>query len=178
MDLRLLSQPTAPLPVGFLLLFVPAVFLGATWLSSKLLGIDAMYRDWPADAEDPIEQNVGWQQVEFGTFRGHSPMSIKFGQRCLHLKQPFPFQPMFWKGPASIPWSDVLLEKEPKEAWWAFLSPAEFRLGSGGRMIRLRGKAAKALMTRVSEVQGPMVHGNEPPVLRPPVVGPDAIRPK
>jgi hypothetical protein len=179
MDLMLLlSRPGGPPPPPWILLLVPVVFLGATWLTNHLMGIDAMYQDWPADSKDPIERNLGWQQVEFGTFRGHCPMSIKFGQRCLHLKQPFPFQPMFWKGPASIPWGDVLLEKEPKEAWWAFLSATEFRLGQGGRMIRLRGKAAKALMTRVMEVQGPKVHGTEPPVLRPPFPGPGAIQPK
>jgi len=174
MDLQLLTPPAAPPPLGFLLLFVPAVFLGATWLSSKLLGIEAMYRDWPADMDDPIEQNVGWQQVEFGTFRGHSPMSVKFGRRCLHLRQPFPFQPLWWRGPASIPWPDVLLEKEPSDAWWAILSAAEFRLGQGGRRIRLRGKAARILMARVQPSQAPG-QGRGP---APPVTGPGPIRPK
>ena len=169
----LLSRPGGSPPVPFLLLFIPLVFLGATWLTNHLMGIDAMYRDWPADPKDPIERNLGWQQVEFGTFRGHCPMSIKFGQRCLHLKQPFPFQPMFWKGPASIPWGDVLLEKEPKEAWWAFLSAAEFRLGQGGRLIRLRGKAARSLMERIRPPQAGTGHG---PV--PPVVGPGPVRPR
>jgi hypothetical protein len=179
MDLMLvLSRPGGSPPVPFLLLLVPLAFLGTTWLTNHLMGIDAMYRDWPADREDPVEWNLGWQQVEFGAFRGHCPMSIRFGRRCLHLKQPFPFQPLFWKGPASVPWGEVRLEKEPRDSWWAFLSAAEFRLGPGGRMIRLRGKTAKALMARVSEVQKPKVHGGEPPVLRPPVVGPGAIRPK
>jgi hypothetical protein len=172
MDLMLLlSRPGGPPPPLWILLIVPVVFLGATWLTNHLMGIDAMYQDWPADPKDPIERNLGWQQVEFGTFRGHCPMSIKFGQRCLHLKQPFPFQPMFWKGPASIPWGDVLLEKEPKEAWWAFLSATEFRLGQGGRMIRLRGKAAKALMARLGVSAGPGVRPIPPP-------GPGAIRPR
>jgi hypothetical protein len=147
------------------------VFLGATWLTNHLLGIDAMYRDWPADSNDPIEENLGWLQVEFGTFRGHCPMSIKFGKRCLHLKQPFPFQPLFWRGPASIPWGDVLLEKEPTTAWWAFLSAAEFRLGKGGRMIRLRGKAARTLMAELQRRQG-----GPGPI--PVVVKPSTIRPR
>ena len=178
MDLLvLLSKPGNP-PVAFLFFFVPVVFLGSTWLTNHLMGIDAMYRDWPADPNDPIERKLGWQQVEFGAFRGHCLMSIQFGRRCLHLKEPFPFQPLFWKGPASIPWAEVLLEKAPREAWWAFLSPTQFRLGRGGRLIRLRGKAAKALMARVSEAQEPGVHRNEPPILRPPVVGPGAIRPR
>jgi hypothetical protein len=176
-NLLLLSRSGNP-PPPLIFLLIPAVFLGATWLTNRLLGINAMYQDWPADPNDPIERNLGWQQVEFGTFRGHCPMSIKFGQRCLHLKQPFPFQPLYWKGPASIPWSEVLLEKAPKDSWWAFLSPAVFRLGQGGRMIRLRGKAARTLMARVLEVRGPAVHGAEPPVLRLPVGGPGAIRPK
>ena len=55
----LLSRSSAPPPVGFLLLFIPAVFLGTSWLTNKLMGIDAMYEDWPADPTDPIEQNVG-----------------------------------------------------------------------------------------------------------------------
>ena len=174
MDMLLLVPRNGPPPPPpWIFLLVPVVFLGATWLTNKLLGIDAMYQDWPAEPDDPIEVNLGWQQVEFGTFRGHCPMSIKFGQRCLHLKQPFPFQPLYWKGPASIPWGDVLLEKEPKEAWWAFLSATEFRLGQGGRMIRLRGKAAKALMGRIRPTQGASGHG---PV--PPVVGPGPIRPR
>lgn len=172
MALMLLSRSGSP-PPTWILLFVPVVFLGATWLTNHLLGIFAMYRDWPADASDPIEQNVGWQQVEFGAFRGHCPMSIKFGRRCLHLKQPFPFQPFFWLGPASIPWSEVLLEKEPKDAWWAFLSPAEFRLGVGGRMMRLRGKVAKTLMARVQQLQTP----GRVPSHTPSGAGPGAIRP-
>ncbi|GLH74569.1 hypothetical protein GETHLI_30710 [Geothrix limicola] len=169
--LMLLSRPAAP-PLVWLLLFIPVVFLATTWITNHFMGTFAMYRDWPADPNDVIEQNAGWQQVEFGAFRGHCPMSIKFGRRCLHLKQPFPFQPLFWLGPASIPWSEVLLEKEPKDSWWAFLSPAEFRLGAGGRMIRLRGKAAKTLMEKVREKQGQGIG------LPPPMAGSSPIRPK
>jgi hypothetical protein len=179
MDFMLLApRPAGDPPVPFLLLFVPLLFLALSWLSNKLMGIYGMYQDWPADPGDAIEQNLGWQQIEFGTFRGHSPMSIKFGRRCLHLKQPFPFQPAFWKGPASIPWSEVLLEKAPKEARWAFLSATEFRLGQGGRIIRLRGKAARMLLARVQELRGPRVHGPEPPILRPPAMGPGPIQPR
>ncbi|HEX7552691.1 MAG TPA: hypothetical protein VF378_04005 [Geothrix sp.] len=171
MELLLLMPRNGPPPPPWVLLFVPVVFLLVSWLSNHLMGIDAMYKDWPADPNDPIERNLGWVQVEFGTFRGHSPMAIKFGRRCLHLKQPFPFQPAFWNGPASIPWSDVLLEKAPNDGWWAILSPAEFRLGQGGRLIRLRGKAAKALMARLRvSPAGPGIGPALPP-------GPGAIRP-
>jgi hypothetical protein len=172
MVLLLLVPRNGPPPPPWVLLFVPVVFLLVSWLSNHLMGIDAMYKDWPADPNDPIERNLGWVQVEFGTFRGHSPMSIKFGRRCLHLKQPFPFQPAFWKGPASIPWSDVLLEKAPNDAWWALLSPAEFRLGQGGRLIRLRGKAAKALMARLG------VSPAGPGIGPAPSPGPGAIQPR
>ena len=178
MNLLLLGRSSAPPPIGFLVLFIPAVFLGTSWLTNRLMGISAMYEDWPADLTDPIEQNVGWQQVEFGGFRGHSPMSIKFGRRCLHLKQPFPFQPLWWKGPASIPWNEVLLTKAPSESWWALFSAAEFTLGQGGRMIRLRGKAAKLLMARIqpqTPSSGPKP-GQGPHI--PPVVGPGALQPR
>lgn len=171
MDMLLLVPRNGPPPPPWVLLFAPVVFLGVSWLTNHLMGIDAMYKDWPADPNDPLERNLGWVQVEFGTFRGHSPMSIKFGRRCLHLKQPFPFQPAWWNGPASIPWSDVLLEKAPNDAWWALLSPAEFRLGQGGRLIRLRGKAARALMAR----RGVSLVG--PGVGPTPLPDPDAIRP-
>jgi hypothetical protein len=174
----LVPRSGAQLPLGFLLLLFATVFLGASWLTNKLMGIDAMYEDWPADPADPIEQNVGWQQIEFGGFRGHCPMSMKFGRRCLHLKQPFPFQPMWWKGPASIPWHEVLLTKAPGEAWWAFFSAAEFTMGQGGRIIRLRGKAAKLVMARIAP-QGPG-SGRDPgqgPHI-PPVIGPGALRPR
>jgi hypothetical protein len=171
MELLLLVPRNGPPPPPWVLLLVPVVFLLVSWLTNHLMGIDAMYKDWPADANDPIERNLGWVQVEFGTFRGHSPMAIKFGRRCLHLKQPFPFQPAFWNGPASIPWSEVRLERAPNEAWWALLSPAEFRLGQGGRLIRLRGKAAKALMARLGVTAGGAAPGPTPPP------GPGAIRP-
>jgi hypothetical protein len=178
MDLLVLHSRSGSPPPPVVFLLIPLIFLGASWLTNHLMGIDAMYKDWPADPDDPIERNVGWQQIEFGTFRGHCPMSIKFGRRCLHLKQPFPFQLFFWLGPASIPWTEVLLEKEPKDSWWAFLSPAEFRLGLNGRMIRLRGKAAKALAARVQETQGSRLPGALPPMGKPPVAGPGAIRPR
>jgi hypothetical protein len=153
-NLLLLVPRNGPPPPAWVLLFVPLFFLAVSWVSNRLMGIDAMYQDWPADPSDPIERNLGWVQVEFGGFRGHSPMAIKFGHRCLHLKQPFPFQPAWWKGPASIPWVEVQLEKAPNDAWWAFLSPAEFRLGQGGRLIRLRGKAARALLARLQPELG------------------------
>jgi hypothetical protein len=165
-------HPAAP-PPPWILLLIPVVFLVATWFTNRLMGIYAMYEDWPADVGDAITENVGWQQVEFGTFRGHCPMSIKFGQRCLHLKQPFPFQPCFWLGPASIPWGEVLLVKAPRESWWAFLSAAEFTLGKGGRMIRLRGKAAKILMEELHRRSGGHPHDPIPPVVRP-----GSIRPR
>ena len=173
MVLMLLGGRSGQPPTPWILLLFPVVFLGVSWLTSRLLGIDALYREFPADRSDPIDLNLGWQQVEFGTFRGHSPMSIKLGQRCLHLKQPFPFQPFYWKGPASIPWGEVLLAKAPRDSWWAFLSAAEFRLGQGGRMIRLRGKAARTLMARLQQPPAGSGHGPNPPV-----VGPGAIRPK
>jgi len=171
--LFLLLRPGAPPPLGFLLVFIPLVFLGVTWISNHLLGIPALYKAWPADLADPIERRVGWQQVEFGAFRGHCPMSIRFGQRCLHLKQPFPFQPAWWLGPASVPWEDVLLVKAPSSSWWAFLRAAEFTLGNGARMIRLRGKAADLLLAEVQRRQGRYLQGPTPAVM-----GPGAIRPR
>lgn len=71
------------------------------------------------------------------------------------LKQPFPFQPAWWQGPASIPWREVVLEKEAQSGRWAILSAAEFRLGPDGRMIRLHGKAARRRQDRVKAEQGP-----------------------
>lgn len=169
------ARPGAAPP--WLLLLVPVAFLGITWLSNRLLGVAAMYREWPADPNDPVERNLGWQQVEFGAFRGHSPMSMKFGTRCLHLRQPFPFQLFWWRGPASIPWSEVRLVREPAASWWAFLSPGEFRLGAAGRMIRLRGKAARTLAERVKQQPGARP-GSPAPGPSSPVAGPGAIRPR
>lgn len=171
MLLLFLSRPGAEPPLGFLLVFIPLMFLATTWISSRLMGIPAMYKDWPADRTDPIERKLGWLQVEFGAFRGHCPMSIQFGRRCLHLKQPFPFQPFYWLGPASIPWSEVRLEKTLSDSRWAFLSAAEFRLGAGGRMIRLRGKAGRILQEAVQARQG---QGRREP---PPPASSGAIRP-
>ncbi|MBI1754558.1 MAG: hypothetical protein HY014_15520 [Acidobacteria bacterium] len=167
-----LSRPGAQPPLGFLAVFIPLVFLGATWISNRLMGIPAMYEEWPADKTDPIERNVGWQQVEFCPFRGHCPMSIKFGRRCLHLKQPFPFQPFYWLGPASIPWSEVRLEKTLSDRRWAFLSAAEFRLGADGRKIRLWGKVGRMLQDAVQGKQGQDAAGPSPQA------GPGAIRPR
>ncbi len=154
MNLMLLVPRNGTPPSPWFLFLMPLLFLGLSWLTNRMLGVPALYAAFPADRDDPIEENLGWQQVEFGTFRGHSPMAIKFGRRCLHLKQPFPFQPAWWQGPASIPWNEIRLEKEVSENRWAFLSAAEFRLGAEGRMIRLRGKAARRLQARVRDLQG------------------------
>ena len=174
----LLSRPGGPPPSPWFFLLMPVFLLGITGITNKMMGMDAMYKEWPADRNDPIEENAGWQQVEFGPTRGHCPMSIKFGKRCLHLKQPFPFQPLYWRGPASIPWNEVLIEKEPGTSWWAFLRTAEFRLGRSGRVVRLRGKAARTLLAEVKRRsgQGPNAHGPVPPVVVQP--GPGPIKPK
>lgn len=164
-------------PPPFVFLLVPLMFVGLSWLTNRWMGIPALYDAFPAEKDDPIEENLGWNQVEFGALRGHTPMSIKFGRRCLHLKQPFPFQLAWWQGPASVPWAEVSLEKEASSAWWAFLSAAEFRLGSGeGRVIRLRGKVAQRLQARLREKPG---QGDRMvPPLAGPGIGPGAIRPK
>ena len=154
MALALLASRGGPPPPPIVLLLIPVVFLLVSWLTNRLMGIPTLYAAFPADPTDPIERNLGWQQVEFGALRGHSPMSLKAGRRCLHLKQPFPFQPAWWQGPASIPWNQIQIEKEASESSWAFMSAAEFRLGAEGRMIRLRGKAARTLQAKVKEKQG------------------------
>ncbi|WP_257303170.1 hypothetical protein [Geothrix campi] len=153
MALALLASRGGP-PPPFVFLLVPAVFLVISWFSNRLMGLPALYAAFPADPTDPIERSLGWPQVEFGALRGHSPISLKAGRRCLHLKQPFPFQPAWWQGPASIPWDQIRVEKEASESSWAFLSAAEFRLGADGRVIRLRGKAARTLQAMVLEKQG------------------------
>lgn len=152
--LGLLVPRNGPPPPPWVFLLVPLVFFAGTWLTNRLLGIPALYEAFPADPADPIEANLGWLQVEFGALRGHTPMSVKAGRRCLHLKQPFPFQPAWWQGPASIPWTEIRLEKVASDRGWAFMSAAEFRLGAEGRRIRLRGRAARILQAKVQEKQG------------------------
>ena len=149
MMVLVLLAPRGGSPPPAVLLLIPVIFLALSWLTNRLMGIPALYEAFPADPADPIEANLGWQQVEFGALRGHSPMSLKAGRRCLHLKQPFPFQPAWWQGPASIPWNQIRVEKEASGSSWAFLSAAEFRLGAEGRLIRLRGKAARTLQALV-----------------------------
>ena len=144
--------PSAGPWIGLVLFLVLFPLLNA--LTSRLMGIPALYADFPADPADSIEENLGWQQVRFGGLRGHTPMSLKFGRRCLHLKQPFPFQAAWWRGPASIPWREVVLEEELDPQAWTLFSFAAFRLGATGRVIRLRGRAARRLQDRVKAGQG------------------------
>lgn len=155
MALSLLAPRTgSPAPIWIPLVLFPLVFLGASLLSSRLLGVFQLYRDFPADQTDPIETNLGWIQIEFGVWRGHSPMSVKAGRRCLHIKQPFPFQPLFWLGPASIPWGQIRVMREAGNDWWAFWKAAEFALGPDDRRIRIRGRAARKVQGEVEARQG------------------------
>ncbi len=158
------GAPPPPAAIVFAVGLFLVLFPLLTTLTNRLMGIPALYEAFPADPADPIEENLGWPQVQFGGLRGHSPMSVKFGRRCLHLKQPFPFQPAWWRGPASIPWGEIRIEQELREGAWAFLGSALFRLGSTGRTIRLRGKAARRLQDRVKREQG---GGLPPTALRP-----------
>lgn len=178
MALALLASRGGSPPPPVVLLVVPAVFFAVSWFSNRLMGLPALYAAFPADPTDPIETKLGWLQVEFGALRGHSPISLKVGRRCLHLKQPFPFQPAWWQGPASIPWSQIRVEKEAGASFWAFLSAAEFRLGAEGRVIRLRGKAARRLQAEVKLHQegGVPMPGGSPRPDGAPAAG--AIRPR
>jgi hypothetical protein len=165
--IALLSRPGAPPPpaaILFTILLVLVLLPLLTSLTNRLMGIPALYEAFPADPADPIEENLGWPQVQFDGLRGHSPMSMKFGRRCLHLKQPFPFQPAWWRGPASIPWREIRIEQELREDGWSFRGSALFRLGNTGRTIRLRGKVARRLQDRVKHGGG---DGRPPAPLRP-----------
>lgn len=152
--LLLVPRAGSPAPIWIPLVLFPLVFLGGSLLSSRLLGVFQLYRDFPADQTDPIETNLGWIQIEFGVWRGHSPMSVKAGRRCLHIKQPFPFQPLFWLGPASIPWEQIRVVQAADPEWWAFWKAAEFALGPGDRRIRIRGRAARKVQAQVETRQG------------------------
>ncbi len=163
----LIADPTPAagpwIGLGLFLVLFPIL----TSLSNRLMGIPALYAAFPADPEDAIEENLGWQQVRFAGLRGHTPMSVRFGRRCLHLKQPFPFQPAWWRGPASIPWDQIRVEKEVPQGRWAFLGGAVFRLSSDGPAIRMGGKAALRLQDRVKRAQEARGFQPPPPALRP-----------
>ena len=143
------SQPPPPAAIIFAALLFLVLFPLLTAVTNRLLGIPALYEAFPADPTDPIEARLGWTQVEFGTFRGHTPMSVALGRRCLHLKQPFPFQAAWWRGPASIPWSEIRIEAEGSGPRLTFLRRTAFRLGSTGRIIRMRGRVAKRIQERL-----------------------------
>jgi hypothetical protein len=158
------GQPPPPGAVIFAVLLFLVLYPVLTSFSNRLMGIPALYDAYPADPLDPIEENLGWNQVRFGGLRGHSPMSVRFGRRCLHLKQPFPFQAAWWRGPASIPWREITVEKELVPGAWSLLRAATFRLGAGGPIIRVGGKAALRLQARIMREQG---HASPSPALRP-----------
>jgi len=139
MALLLISRG-APPPLEIVIPLFLLMFFGTSQITFRLLGIRALYQAFPADRSDPIEQNLGWIQIEFGAWRGHTPMSVKAGRRCLHLKQPFPFQPMVWLGPASIPWEQIRLIEAIGDDRWAFWKAAVFELGPENRRIRLPGQ--------------------------------------
>ena len=141
-------------PPWFVFVLFPLVFIGVSLLSAKLMGVYELYRVFPADPTDSIETNLGWIQIEFGAWRGHTPMSVKAGRRCLHIKQPFPFQPLFWLGPASIPWVQVRVVQPAGEGWRSFWKAAEFALGPEDRRIRIRGGAARKLQVLIAARQG------------------------
>jgi hypothetical protein len=138
-------------PAWILVLLFPLFFLGGSLLSARIMGVFDLYRSFPADKADAIETNLGWIQVEFGLWRGHAPMSVKVGRRYLHIKQPFPFQPLFWLGPASIPWNQIQVTKTADTRWWAFWAATEFSLGAFERPIRIRGKAGRKVQDQVNE---------------------------
>jgi len=142
------GDPSGPL----LLLLYPTFFLAVLLLSNFLLGIYGLYREFPADENDRIDQSLGWVQVEFGLFRGHMPMSLRLGSKALHIKGVFPFQPLFWLGPASVPWERITQTRRIDEGWWRFWSSADFLLGT--RRIRLRGKAGRVLQARMDASSG------------------------
>lgn len=136
-------------PPALFFAFFPLLWCAVSALASLFLGIFGLYRRYPADPMDPIEESFWWKTVEFGARRGHAPMNLRFGRRALHMKEPFPFQPLFWLGPASIPWSEISVVQRRNETWWSFWSAASFKLGDTGRVIRVRGSLAKALQARV-----------------------------
>ena len=137
-------------PVLALVLF-PFFWMAVSALVNLFMGIYALYRRFPADGLDPIEETLRWKTVEFGRLHGHAPMNLGFGKRALHLKEPFPFQPFFWLGPASIPWSEITQTRLQNEAWWRFWSAASFQLGASGRVIHVRGRVAKAIQARLED---------------------------
>lgn len=132
------------IPVLLPVLF-PIFWVVVASLTSWTMGIFRLYSDFPPDANDPIEQRFRFVTAYFGSMGGHTLVSLTLGRRYLHLKEVFPFQPFFWMGPASIPWTEIRLAKRASDNPWAFWSYARFELGPDQKVIRLQGRAARAI---------------------------------
>ncbi|HJU83121.1 MAG TPA: hypothetical protein VJ600_02835 [Holophagaceae bacterium] len=132
---------------SFFPFFFPVLWVSVAALISLVLGIYGLYRDFPPDDTDPIEDTFYWSQVGFGPlfFGGHAPMNLKLGRRCLHLKEPFPFQPLFWLGPASIPWDRIRIKDRISDRSWAVFSWITLEIQDSGKLLRLSGRVGRAL---------------------------------
>ena len=134
----------------------PLLWLGVGVLTSLVLGIYGLYREFPQDKDDPIHGGNAWAQVGFGPlfFGGHAPMNLGFGIRCLHMKEPFPFQPLFWLGPASIPWDRIRIVDRISENPWALFSWVTLRIEGSGKTMRLSGRSGRAIQAVLDEKVG------------------------
>jgi hypothetical protein len=139
----------------FLAALLPMALLGLWTMTSAIQGIYALYKAYPPDAGDAPGKTFYWATVEFGGFRGHAPMTIVLGRRALHLKEPFPIQPLFWLGPASVPWEEIRQTIRLRTGFLSLLTHAELELGGpDGRRIRIRGRAARAIQEHLDARAG------------------------
>lgn len=136
-------------PGLFLVPLFPVLWVGMAAMLSWVMGIYGLYSDFPRDASDPIGSRYRFVTIFLGSLNGHTMVSLGLGQRCLHLKEVFPFQPLFWLGPASIPWEEIRLTRRISDRGWAFWSFARFQLGPLGKEISLQGRPARALQARL-----------------------------
>ncbi len=136
-------------PAFLVPILFPILWVAVATLISWTMGIFRLYADFPADGNDPIESRFRFINLYIGSLGGHTPASLAFGRRCLHVKELFPFQPFFWLGPASIPWTEIRLTKRASDNFWAFWSYASFELGPQRKKIRLTGRVARALQERL-----------------------------
>lgn len=128
------------------------LFFAAIWIDMNLFiswsqGFFRLYAVFPPTPEDPIEARFFW--VQFSRAMSHGPVSVKLGRTCVHIREVFPFRPLFWKGPASIPYEALRIDKSSSRGFWSFLSQARFEIMDLGIVFSLSGKAGRQLEGRL-----------------------------
>ncbi|MFN8012274.1 MAG: hypothetical protein U0P81_12965 [Holophagaceae bacterium] len=124
---------------------IACVWFTVSAIHSWRLGFFRLYAIFPPRLGDPSSER--FHAVVYASDGRRSMVSVTLGQACVHVREALLWRPLFWLGPASIPYDSLRVWKPGGEGLRNLLDWPEFTVADAEMAFKLSGHAGQRLVS-------------------------------